>query len=431
MSDFDIIVVGAGVAGLAAADTLKSKGANVVVLEASDRAGGRVQRLERNGDMAEAGAQGYFSNYAEIMKLLRRYGLENDLVEKGGKVQYLTHKGERRTTNGNADLLKLIGVRGAADIARFHTQYVTLAKDFEQFEIERDIPEYDDVTPADELKWASKNFWDYVLRPLTHMMTTSSPEGTNLYYMVNCLKQTMHEKSYYLRGGNETLWERLAADLPIRLNTKVTELTTTNGAVDGVVLADGSFLKAKHVILACTAGGAGEIVPQQFTEVRAFLRSFPHTPYALPYFFLDRPLSTDAYAFFGHAHREATFNAALNHARYTPELAPSGKAIISAWSAFPESVEVDTWDDETIVARAKADIAPFFPGFEDWIEEVRVVRHRWGVARYETGMHRRIIDFKAAAAAIPGLSFAGTDYDNPHMEGGVRNGRRAAQRALA
>jgi len=54
----DIVVVGAGVAGLTAADLLSKAGHNVKVLEASDRVGGRVQTYRdlANGWQAELGA---------------------------------------------------------------------------------------------------------------------------------------------------------------------------------------------------------------------------------------------------------------------------------------------------------------------------------------------------------------------------------------
>jgi ribulose 1,5-bisphosphate synthetase/thiazole synthase len=40
--DYDVIVIGAGASGLAAASTLIDNGKNVIVLEARDRIGGRV-----------------------------------------------------------------------------------------------------------------------------------------------------------------------------------------------------------------------------------------------------------------------------------------------------------------------------------------------------------------------------------------------------
>src|SRR5262245_56350502 len=49
--DYDVAVVGAGLAGLAAADMLKENGKKFVVLEGSERLGGRVRTL--------AGVDGY------------------------------------------------------------------------------------------------------------------------------------------------------------------------------------------------------------------------------------------------------------------------------------------------------------------------------------------------------------------------------------
>jgi monoamine oxidase len=53
-----VAVIGAGLAGLAAADTLRREGVDVVVLEARDRVGGRVRSLRLpNGAVAELGAE--------------------------------------------------------------------------------------------------------------------------------------------------------------------------------------------------------------------------------------------------------------------------------------------------------------------------------------------------------------------------------------
>ena len=52
----DIIIIGAGIAGLAAANILKNKVTNVTVLEASNRYGGRINTVDIDGYKADFGA---------------------------------------------------------------------------------------------------------------------------------------------------------------------------------------------------------------------------------------------------------------------------------------------------------------------------------------------------------------------------------------
>src|SRR5438105_1797469 len=77
-----VVVVGAGFAGLAAADELQRGGAEVVVLEARERVGGRVwTRALPNGASVEMGAEFILPRYTVKRGLVERFGL--GLWEKG------------------------------------------------------------------------------------------------------------------------------------------------------------------------------------------------------------------------------------------------------------------------------------------------------------------------------------------------------------
>jgi monoamine oxidase len=79
MPDRSVIVIGAGFAGLAAADALAAEGREVTVLEARDRVGGRVWSSELgNGARVELGGEFITTGYEVTAGLCVRFGIELD-----------------------------------------------------------------------------------------------------------------------------------------------------------------------------------------------------------------------------------------------------------------------------------------------------------------------------------------------------------------
>ena len=76
MSSFDVVVVGAGIAGLSAARELQRSGASVAVLEARDRIGGRAQSVPGlDGQILDLGAQFIGDAHKRISALVEEAGL--------------------------------------------------------------------------------------------------------------------------------------------------------------------------------------------------------------------------------------------------------------------------------------------------------------------------------------------------------------------
>jgi len=75
-----VIVIGAGIAGLVAARRLVLGGRDVLVLEASDRAGGQVARHTVGGLELDAGAESFATRGGTVADLLGRLGLGDGIV---------------------------------------------------------------------------------------------------------------------------------------------------------------------------------------------------------------------------------------------------------------------------------------------------------------------------------------------------------------
>jgi oxygen-dependent protoporphyrinogen oxidase len=76
----DVIVVGGGIAGLAAADRLAEAGLDVTLLEAADRLGGKVHTTSFAGRPLDMGAEVLLTREPTAIDLCRELSLDDDLV---------------------------------------------------------------------------------------------------------------------------------------------------------------------------------------------------------------------------------------------------------------------------------------------------------------------------------------------------------------
>lgn len=89
-------IIGAGLAGLTAANQLVEEGVDVVVLEAKDRPGGVIRTEQRDGYMVEHGPNTLQTGNGELEQLLRDLGLAEQIVEPAPTAakRYIVRNGE-------------------------------------------------------------------------------------------------------------------------------------------------------------------------------------------------------------------------------------------------------------------------------------------------------------------------------------------------
>ena len=96
----DVVVVGAGAAGLTAANELRKAGLSVVVLEARDRVGGRLWTDVVDGAMLEIGGQWVSPDQEALKETIAELGLETYSRYRDGDSVYIGRDGQRRRFTG-------------------------------------------------------------------------------------------------------------------------------------------------------------------------------------------------------------------------------------------------------------------------------------------------------------------------------------------
>ena len=125
-ADVDVVVVGAGLAGLAAARALQDAGLEVIVLEARDRVGGRIWNgtLSDGRTVVELGGQWIGPTQRRVQALVAELGLET--FPTYGEGEHLLAIGGRSARYRGA--LPPLGPRVLADLAQAQARFDRLAR---------------------------------------------------------------------------------------------------------------------------------------------------------------------------------------------------------------------------------------------------------------------------------------------------------------
>jgi len=164
MNNPDILIIGAGAAGLMAASTLSKAGKKVIVLEARDRIGGRIHTLDKEFPFkhGELGAEFVHGNLPVTMQLMHESGLE--YISSAGEMwRYQDGNLSRNSWNmpGWAELMKRLGqLNQDTTIADFLDEHFSEAK-YDQLRkwVILFISGYDTADPAKASAFALRDEW--------------------------------------------------------------------------------------------------------------------------------------------------------------------------------------------------------------------------------------------------------------------------------
>jgi phytoene dehydrogenase-like protein len=255
----DAVVVGAGLAGLAAARHLRAGGLEVLVLEAEDTVGGRIRTDVVDGFLLDRGFQVLNTAYPELRRQVDLEGLHLRRFTKGALLHL--DGGRHRVEDPRrspSHALESVRVPTGDAVA---TARLTLMTTRDAYGPLARLLHQDDVDTATALatRGISRRAVDAVLRPFFAGVFLEDQLTTSVRFFDLMMRMFVRGDSTLPTFGMQALPDQLAALLPpdsVRLQTAVTAVEPT-----GVRTPDGR-IEARAVVVATDAVAARDLVPR-------------------------------------------------------------------------------------------------------------------------------------------------------------------------
>lgn len=361
-SQTPIVIIGGGLSGLAAASELNHRSIPFLIVEASDRWGGRLRSDRVDGFLIDRGFQVLQTAYPEAQKQLDYTALKLRKFQPGALIRTKGRFVEmsdpwRRPSAALATLFNGIGTFGDRwRLAKLRSRLVRQS-------IDSILSSPDESTADFLLKTCgfSRDLVDRFFRPWFSGVFLENRLETSCRFFQFVFKMLAQGDAALPEQGMQAIPQQLAARLPassLRLNTRVVGL-----AAESVQLSSGEQLAATGIVLATEGSTAADLLsksgisnlpapalqPTKFQSTVCFSFAAPQPPHPTKMLMLNSELAGPI------AHMSIPSNVA-------PSYAPPGKALVSV-TAMTGSAEEAAALREPVLAQLRD---WFGPQVERW-----------------------------------------------------------------
>ena len=405
-ASIDVVVIGAGLAGLSCAAHLHRAGRSVHVVEASDGIGGRVRSDIVNGFILDRGFQVVLTEYPELHRQLDVPSLDLQLFSPGAAVwlngrTHMVSDPFREPLTTASTVTAPIG--SVIDKAR-----IALLRNRLRRRTSPQLLRGEDITTLNALQDAgfSPKMIDRFFRPLVGGIQLD-PTLSASRRMFDVVFKALGSGSAGVPAlGMYRISEQLRSQLPPDSVTLSTEVTAVNP--DGVTLVNGTSIRAQRVVIATDGPTASKLLQLPVVESRSV---------SCVYFSATKAPVDHKYIILNGEHNGPALNVAVM-SNVSRHYAPEGQHLIAA--AIPQSI------DSNLEVAVREQLRSW------WGSEVDEWQH---LASYRIphGQPDQSPPFspKQRVRLTESLFVCGDHRDTASIQGALFSGRRCAEALLA
>jgi oxygen-dependent protoporphyrinogen oxidase len=434
----NVIVIGAGIAGLAAGYQLKKAGCSPVVLEAESFAGGRMSSEEYNGFIIDKGAYTFPEFHKNLRGIVQELGLQKHLLPTPGTSSTFSGGEEYRIKIGSPmDFLKyrLLTGRNKKELLRLYLYAQSLGKALDladptkkTFELEREsVSEY-----------LLENFDEQILEKIAYPVFVEIflglPENNSKLAFLATLKNLARFKIFSFSEGMGMVPDRLNRDIEVQLNSPVLRVAPLSKEGSYQIHVGGdkprSYL-ADGVILAIPLPLVSNIVDGLPAELIEGFQNVHYTPSIVTALGVDKRYRNTAMI---NSLLRKDFQVLGNVVfddHKSPQRVPSGKSLVTAVLCEPASRSLLDESDERVSNAVLGELDALYPGLSNKLIFSKVYRWVHGAVQLWPGSVRKQHATRKLLERFPGnLLFAGDGLYKSSLEIAFNTGIEAANRLI-
>ncbi len=428
----DVIVVGAGIAGLTAGYELKKAGQDVLVLEAKSYVGGRMFTVDWEGFRVDGGAKFVTTSDRSLLDLVHEVGLSDQLLAADDGLTITIYRDGQLHSANFLSLPSYFGWRGVSLKARLAMiklipHFLRMGRLPDVYHLEQAAGPDDDMTYEEFFKQKiNEEMFEFWAVPMFETMCAYTGADVSRKAFLAMMTAYLNADTVSFKDGVGVLPDALAAQLSVELAAKVDRidlLSDGSGAqVTYTQRGQNHAISARRVVIAIPGNHVLPLFPEARPAWEAFFPQVGYSTGALHYHIAETEYQPPVQGTFV----PRSLNLPINSVAF--EEYRDGR-----WLMLMDP-SVYTFDMTTpadlLAEQAREVAATIFPAVKGTFGAHRIFKWQDKVPTFRPGYLNALAAFWADPQEGP-IYFCGDYFAGPSTGGALYSGKEATERVLA